>query len=261
MHNNACTETECLYAVRRSAGPPAAASRRDAATCITLVFDRQGRLIGSCTNLDQGPALYLLDPVTLDTLAFLQLPFVPPPAGTNPALNTTGGAYFYLDNRGRVVVAASNRHILVVKTTDGPGGPAFQQVADYDPTRCLPGDERLPSTLPDAKGRLWFVGRTHGTIGVLDPKTGRCASLVLSEEIENSFAVASDGTYVVSDRAMYKLRAGADLKPKVIWRDRYRNIGRQKPGQINAGSGTTPTLIAPFGRAVATWRSRTTRTR
>src|ERR1019366_3433340 len=55
------------------------------------------------------------------TLTFLQLPFVPPPAGTNPALNTTGGAYFYLDNHNRVVVAASTDHILVIalKTVNG----------------------------------------------------------------------------------------------------------------------------------------------
>src|SRR4051812_50184384 len=38
-------------------------------TCITLTFDSKGRLIGSCTNLTDGPALYLLDPRTLDTLA------------------------------------------------------------------------------------------------------------------------------------------------------------------------------------------------
>ena len=224
-------------------------------TCITLTFDRRGRLIGSCTNLTDGPALYLLDPVTLDTLAFLQLPFVPPPAGTNPALNTTGGAYFYLDNHDRVVVAASNRHLLVIAEDDSGPAPAFRQVADYDPTPCLQPDERMPSTLPDARGRLWFVGRTKGTVGVLDPRTGRCGSILLNQEIENSFAVASDGVYVVSDKAMYKLTAGTALHPRVVWSERYRNVGVQKPGQINAGSGTTPTLLwptdGPHGRSTA----------
>ncbi len=212
-------------------------------TCITLTFDGKGRLIGSCTNLGDGPALYLLDPVTLDTLAFLQLPFVPPPAGTNPALNTTGGAYFFLDDKNRVVVAASNRKILVIGVDDRGAAPAFKQVAAYDPTPCLQPDERMPSTLPDAQGRYWFVGRSKGTVGVLDTKTGTCGSIVLNEEIENSFAVAGDGVYVVSDKAMYKFTAGADLKPKTSWSSRYRNSGTQKPGQINAGSGTTPTLL------------------
>ncbi len=78
-------------------------------TCITLTFDRQGRLLGSCPSITAGVGLYMLDPRTLDTLAFMQLPSVPPLAGTNPALNTTGGAYFYLDDKDRVVLAASNR--------------------------------------------------------------------------------------------------------------------------------------------------------
>ncbi len=212
-------------------------------TCITLTFDRKGRLIGSCTNLSQGPALYMLDPVTLDTLAFLQLPFVPPPAGTNPALNTTGGAYFYLDHRDRVVVASADRRILVVASEDVGGTPRFRQVASYDPKPCLQPDERMPSTLPDTQGRYWFVGRSKGTVGILDPKTGRCGSVLLNEEIENSFAVSSEGVYIVTDRAMYKFRGGAGLKPKLVWKSVYRNSGIAKPGQINAGSGTTPTLI------------------
>src|SRR3954470_15960424 len=178
-------------------------------TCITLTFDRKGRLIGSCTNLTDGPGLYLLDPVTLDTLAFMQLPYVPPPPGTNPATNTTGGAYFYLDDKNRVVLAASNRQILVVAVDDSGSSPQFKQAASYDPTPCLQPDERMPSALPDRTGRIWFVGRTKGTVGVLDPKTGKCGSTLLNEEIENSFAVASDGVYIVSDKHMYTFRAGA----------------------------------------------------
>jgi hypothetical protein len=228
---------------------PRAFSAEFGRTCITLTFDRRGRLVATCTNLDQGPALYLFDPVTLDTLAFLQLPFVPPPAGSNPALNTTGGAYFFLDHRDRAVIATADRRIAVIGQRDDHGTPRFRRVATYDPTPCLAPGDRMPSTLPDARGRLWFVGRTNGTVGVLDPRTGRCRSIVLHEEIENSFAVASDGVYVVTDRAQYKFRAGDGLRPRTIWRARYRNVGTQKTGQINAGSGTTPTLIAGFGRA------------
>src|SRR4051795_1783428 len=123
-------------------------------TCITLTFDSKGRLIGSCTNLTDGPGLYLLDPVTLDTLAFMQLPYVPPPLGTNPATNTTGGAYFYLDDKDRVVLAASNRQILVVAVDDSGSSPQFKQIASYDPTPCLQPDERMPSALPDKQGRV-----------------------------------------------------------------------------------------------------------
>ena len=218
--------------------------------CITLAFNHQGQIIGTCTDLSHGPGLYLLDPNTLATLAFLQLPFVPPPAGTNPATNTTGGAYFYLDNHDRVVVAASNRRILVVALVHHGGTPAFQRVAQYDPTPCLSSGDRMPSVLPDAKGRLWFVGRYEGAVGVLDRGTGHCRSVILHQEIENSFAVGRDGAYIVTDKAMYKFRAGSNLLPKIIWQSRYRNTGAQKVGQFNAGSGTTPTLIGgPATRA------------
>lgn len=245
VHNDAWQSDNYTQFAGPQGRDPKTFSTEVGRTCITLTFDRQGRLIGSCANLSQGPALYLLDPVTLDTLAFLQLPFVPPPADTNPALNTTGGAYFYLDHRDRVVVATADRRILVIAEDDSGASPAFKQVASYDPTPCLQPGERMPSTLPDTLGRYWFVGRTKGTVGVLDPKTGRCGSIVLGEEIENSFAVAGDGVYVVSDKAMYKFTAGSDLRPKARWRARYANSGLTKPGQINAGSGTTPTLLWP----------------
>lgn len=218
-------------------------------TCITLTFDSRGRIIGSCVNLNEGPALYMFDPVTLDTLAFLQMPFVPPPAGTNPAQNTTGGAYFYLDNRGRIVAATTDRKIFVVGTTEQNGQPAFKKLAEYDPTPCLTAGERMPSVLPDYDGHLWFVGREKGTVGVLDPKTGKCGSTTLGEEIENSFAIGRDGAYIVSDKSMYKLRAGSDLKPHKVWSARYRNDGTQKVGQFNAGSGTTPTLMRLSGHS------------
>src|SRR2546423_662467 len=85
-----------------------------------------------------------------------------PFAWPDPATNTTGGAYFYLDAHDRVVVAASNHHILVVTVAGSRAAPHFRQVADYDPTSCLSPGDRIPSVLPDAEGRLWFVGRYRG---------------------------------------------------------------------------------------------------
>ncbi len=213
--------------------------------CITLTFDSKGRLIGSCTDIGNGPGLYMLDPNTLDVLAFKQMPYVPPPAGTNPALNTAGGVYFYLDNQDRSIFATTDRRIFVVGETRQHGRPDFKILSRYDPTPCLGPGERIPSVLPDYRGRLWFIGRQQGTVGVLDRKTRRCRSIRLGEEIENSFAVARDGTYIVTDKAMYKFRTGPGLKPHVIWRARYANTGTMKTGQVNAGSGTTPTLMLP----------------
>src|SRR3954447_17482563 len=210
--------------------------------CISITFDSKGRIVATCSNLN-GPHLYLMDPRTLAVLAEYTLPFTP--AAGNPATNTTGGAYFFLDSHDRAVVATADRKINVYKLDESGADPQWTQGPTYDPSPCLDPGDRMPSALPDAQGRYWFVGRTKGSVGVLDPKTGKCGGVVLNEEIENSFATASDGVYIVTDKAQYKFRAGADLKVKQVWRSQdYGNTGQQKPGQFNAGSGTTPTLIS-----------------
>jgi hypothetical protein len=72
------------------------------------------------------------------------------------------------------------------------------------------------------------------------------------EEIQNSFSVGRDGVYIVTNYALYKLRFNEEKKeieldPK--WQKNftegvliYDNDHTVKPGQLNAGSGTTPTL-------------------
>ena len=73
------------------------------------------------------------------------------------------------------------------------------------------------------------------------------------EEIQNSFAVGEDGVYIVSNIGLYKLRFNEETKeiemdPK--WAKTfqegdliYNNDSKVKPGQLNNGSGTTPTLM------------------
>jgi hypothetical protein len=77
---------------------------------------------------------------------------------------------------------------------------------------------------------------------VLKPKTRRIATLRLGEEVENSFAVGRDGVYVVSDKRMYRFSLHGG-RPKVDWSVTYANSGIHKPSQVDAGSGTTPTLM------------------
>jgi hypothetical protein len=64
------------------------------------------------------------------------------------------------------------------------------------------------------------------------------------EGISNSFAVdETGGVFIVSDRALYRFGADAKGAPAVSWRIVYPNSGIHKPGQSDAGSGTTPTLM------------------
>ena len=99
------------------------------------------------------------------------------------------------------------------------------------------------SALPDWQGRIWFVSKKNGMVGVARHEDRQDRVDPLGEEIENSFAVDRDGIYIVSDKRMYRFSAGKDGKPKVDWKVNYNNSGINKPSQVNAGSGTTPTLI------------------
>ena len=74
-----------------------------------------------------------------------------------------------------------------------------------------------------------------------------------SEQIQNSFSVGRDGIFLLSNVALYKLRFNEktkkiELDPK--WAPTYAegdliydNDHKVKPGHLNDGSGTTPTLV------------------
>ncbi len=65
----------------------------------------------------------------------------------------------------------------------------------------------------------------------------------MNEEIENSFAVGEDGAYIASDKRMYRFKATKNGVPRIIWKKTYQNSGIVKPSQLNAGTGTTPTIM------------------
>jgi hypothetical protein len=135
----------------------------------------------------------------------------------------------------------TNQHILVVAETKNK--PGFRTVNDYKLGSAVHDGEGVTSVLPDWSGRLWFVGK-RGSIGFVDPDTGRVQSIDTGEPVGNSFAVGDDGgVFVVTDAAMYRFDVSGSGKPKITWRERYANVGFKKPGQTEEGSGTTPTLM------------------
>ena len=207
--------------------------------CGSITFDSQGRIVTVCVGLDR-PVLALLDPHSLQTLAAMPLPPRNASTGSNPFTDFSGGGYFYLDQHDRAVLPTNDRHILVVSVTSGPD---FQVDADYDLSSTIPQGEGIVSVLPDWHGLLWFVTR-RGMVGTVNAGSGAVRTTRLSGEgISNSFAVDENGgVYVVSDRALYRFDAGSG-GPRVSWRVVYPNSGIHKPGQSDAGSGTTPTLM------------------
>ncbi len=206
--------------------------------CGSVTFDREGRLVTICVGFD-AVTLRRLDPTTLESLAQFVLPRRPAAIG-NPFQNFTGGGYFYLDNQDRVVVGTGDRHLYVI----GPdaSGVGFQKVRDVDLTGTIPEGDGIISILPDFTGRLWVATR-KGIVATVDKDRDVVKSLDTHEPNGNSFAVGDDGVYIVTDKADYRFEAGPDGTPKVVWRAEYPNDGTQKPGQSQAGSGTTPTLM------------------
>jgi hypothetical protein len=212
--------------------------------CASITFDSRGRLVTVCVGLDR-PVLAVIDPKTLTPLATYPLPPRQPSAG-NPFTDFSGGGYYFLDHRDRVVAPTTTRHIFVIAQTPGPG---LERRRDFDLTGALSSDDKIISALPDWSGRIWFASK-NGVVGWVSRKSGRIHTRDLKSPIGNSFAVDErGGVYIVTDAALYRLEA-AQGKVRVIWRHGYPNDGTIKPGQTQAGSGTTPTVMGG-GRYVA----------
>ena len=210
--------------------------------CGSIAFDSRDRLVSVCPSTVAPPQARIIDPDTLEMISSYTLPTAPTPPNTPEYQNFTGGGYFFLDGEDRIWVPTKTDHIYVLN--QGADGNALTLESDYDLTPVLDeSTERISSALPDFNGLIWFVSKANGKVGTLDPQTGALRVKTLNEEIENSFAVGEDGVYIVSDKRMYRFKAGKKRIPRVIWKKRYRNSGIVKPSQVNAGSGTTPTIM------------------
>jgi len=211
--------------------------------CGSITFDRQGRVLSICIGAS-GPELYMFDPTTLATLATFSLPprqSVP----SNIFQDFTGGGYFYLDTHDDVVAGTTTKHIYVIGETAGPG---FKLLHDYSLTDILSASEKITSALPDSRGLLWIVARNDGVVATLNLATGQLHVIRLGHgavgEIENSFATDQHGgVYIDTNRKLYRFGATRNGIPKIRWQVTYPNSLEHKPGQVDDGTGTTPTVM------------------
>jgi hypothetical protein len=132
----------------------------------------------------------------------------------------------------------------VIREAGTAAAPAFALDRSYDVSSVASGSS-IESALPDYAGRLWFL-TDSGAVGVVDPARGRLTSahLPAGETIANSLAVdETGGVFIVSSAALYRFDADTAGRPKQAWRQTYNRGTRQKPGQTQWGSGTTPTIM------------------
>jgi hypothetical protein len=213
--------------------------------CGSITFDSKGRVLSVCIGLS-GPELYMFDPTTLATLATFSLP-LRQGLSSNFFQDFTGGGYFYLDNQDRVIAGTTTRHIYVI--AEDPGSAGFTLARDYDLSSVLKSSEKITSALPDSHGLLWFVARNDGVVGTINVSTGTIHTIRLGSgavgEIENSFATdAHGGVYIATSRKLYRFGASAAGVPEAVWQVTYPNSFEHKPGQVDDGTGTTPTVMA-----------------
>lgn len=228
--------------------------------CASVTFDRAGRIVTVCTTA-LSMQLLVLDPRTFRELASYDMP--PRPSMKSLSIrtittDTSGGAYFYLDEQDRAVLATAQHRIEVVSHDDE--GFHLELAYDLAPVVAPPdqptppaGPDAIVTVLPDWSGRwYWFVTR-FGMVGTVERESGRVAVVRLADErIENSFAVGPDGAFIVTDHALYDFVADtASGAPTVAWRAAYDRGVRRKLGQLGQGSGTTPTLLGDDWVAIA----------
>jgi len=219
--------------------------------CVTIAFDQKGRIL-TVNARPNGFFLLLIDPETLDELASYPLPPRHPDDPLYPYRDTSGGAYFVLDNEDRVILADAENAIRAIKYDDASG--QFALVRLYDLSAHVvpmtpPSRDHVQMAIPDWSGRWWWFVTRFGKVGTIDPVSGEVRTIELAgEEMQNSFTVGEDGAYIVTDHAMYRFHAAADGTPVQDWRTEYDRGTRIKPSMINQGSGTTPQL---FGEMVA----------
>jgi len=223
----------------------------------TITHDRLGRLVAVYSN-GRGFQLELMDPYSLRELASHNLP--PRPwywllQGLMPWQYIGAGMYFFLDDQDRAIVPTTKNTIQVIQTPDANG--EFELVREYDldeyvvPMRW-PHRDSVAWVLPDWGGEVYWWATTGGVVGTVDVASGEVHVLRLEDEIiENSFAVAEDGTFILSDRALYRFNLGGNGGIVVDWRIAYDRGPNKKPGHITRGSGTSVTLMGGIDGLVA----------
>jgi hypothetical protein len=209
------------------------------------VFDSHGLMIVSViyVTVDRTETwgrLTLFDPDTLQQLAGLDLKPTPF-SGGRPA-----GLYLYQDNQDRTVIGTPERTVRLVSHTP----TAFHLDQEYDLSGVIPADDKMQALQPDGSGLVWFTsegGAEGAVVGTLDMDTGAIKWMKLpGERIVNGHAADADengGVYIATTRYMYRFDRGVQGQPAISWRESYDAGSHVKAGQVDIGTGTTPTLM------------------
>ena len=228
-------------------------------TAESWAFDSRGRPIVNGFGLHEASVI-MIDPDTLEVLTYYPLAISEGDLvgeGAQKVPRSAWAIYSYIDDRDQINIVSGSNRILVLREAGSPSSPVFELAEEYNLSELVNGTtQRITGLIVDFQGRYWLNMGTSANIYVLNPATykdvGDLKSVNLGEgEVtRNGLALTKEGTYVVTTKKMYRVDAGADDQPYVVWSVPYDTIGAVRSGQYELGSGTSPTILGE-GKYVA----------
>lgn len=209
----------------------------------SILMSSDGLLVCVATKWStEAPCVYLLDPVTMDSLAQMDLP------KSNISL-LAGGIYSYLDHEDRLVLV--NADGLLLRIAHGQQSDGTWQLTTAESVQV--GYPDVVGIVPDYDGNVWFAtsqGVTAGAGSVVAyhaPSGGQTYAFTLpaGEQVANSISSSPAGVAVASTAALYLFRADSAGGVTQVWRQPYDRGTARKPGQLSWGTGSTPAFFGP----------------
>jgi len=209
-----------------------------------MVFTGDGRLIAVVVQVDQAAGTVNLLAVLLEADTLKPLFTLPLPSPVVTQISSKfrpAGVYAYLDNFGRLITGTNDRTIWVISHT----ATTLSHDATYGNLE-IPESHSIEALQPDFFGRIWLTTK-QGLVETLNGATGALIGkyqLPAGETIVNGHSADENGgVFIVSTGAMYRFDADSLGKPVVTWREPYDAGTHIKSGQVDIGSGSTPTLM------------------
>lgn len=188
--------------------------------CGRLVLTSADRLVALCTDR-AGPSVRLVDPDSMRPTAGRDLP---------DATDSCAGDASFVDSGDRVVVATTDRRVLVLRTDDGLATDTTWDLRPY-----VPYGDCLVALAPDWSGRIWWASQ-QGLVGTIAPESGQIRVVDLGEEVDHGLAAdEAGGVYVVTDAALHRLTAAPDGTPQPAWRTAYDGTSGSAPVLLDGG--------------------------
>jgi len=220
----------------------------------TIAFDSQGAIIGVYSN-GRGFELERMDPLTLEESHSYPLPgrsWYFPLQGVLPWKYIGAGMYFYLDEQDRAILPSNRNSIMVIQAPQSEQED-FTLIREYDLSEHVielpwPKLDSVAWVLPEWNGQRYWFATIEGMIGTVNKTGGTVQTTFMKapsnqqrEIIENSFAIGEEGTFIITDHAMYRF-SFQNGTIQTDWRTEYDPGPSAKPGHITRGSGSSVTL-------------------